>query len=503
MTALRPRSTAAQVDEERDALAAPVADPLWLLARQWQTTAFVADDAGTPVTVRLAHVTQPLELDGASLSGPLEPLVEAEPPAAPDTATRARLGAELLRRLRDAGMDAGALRRTRLALAAAHPLVPPPLAGRVPDGAALAAALDAGTPLPGVDATVARDWLAWAKPQLGTGGAPGAWDPERLEYAFTLRARELTLTAAGYDGSGLDWYSFDRSEATAAQAAGTPVEVRPTPVTYAGMPRPRFWELEDGNVNLDVLAGTDAAHALLASFAHAYANDWFVVPLEVPPGATAIALLEVADTFGTTTQIAATAVLDGPAGRWRLWELSGGELDGLRVHLPISPVPLEGPPVEEVLIARDELANLAWLIELVTRDRDGAAVDRRRRWLELRPPGDPAFDPSARAALSSYRLGTELPDNWYPLVATGGGRLALAALPPGATSVSDAGVQGTVVPHAPGTVVADEEASRTGSRLRRADRLLRTRAGRVVWRARVKGPATGEASSGLRFDVLR
>jgi hypothetical protein len=503
MTALRPRSTAARAGEERDALAAPVADPLWLLARQWQTRAFVADDAGTPVTVRLAHVSEPLELDGAPLSGPLEPLVEAEPPAAADTATRARLGTELLRRLRDAGLDAGALRRIRLALAAAHPLAPPPLAGRVPDGAALAATLDAGQPLPGVDAAVARDWLAWAKPQLGTGGAPRAWDAERLEYTFTLRTRELTLTAAAYDGSGLDWYSFDRSATALAQAAGTPVEVRPTPVTYAGMPRPRFWELEDGHVNLDLLAGTDAAHALLASFAHAYANDWFVVPLEVPPGATAISVLEVADTFGTTTQIPATAVLDGPGSRWRLWELSGGEPDGLRVHLPIAPVPLESAPVEEVLIARDELANLAWLIELVTRDPDGVAVDRRRRWLELRPPGDLAFDPAGRPTASSYRLGTDLPDNWYPLVATGEGRLALAALPLGATVVSDEGVQGTVVPHAPGTVLADEEASRTGSRLRRADRLLRTRAGRVVWRARLKGPGTGEASSGLRFDVLR
>jgi hypothetical protein len=289
--------------------------------------------------------------------------------------------------------------------------------------------------------------------------------------------------------------------------------VRAAPVAYAGMPRRRFWEMEDGHVNLDALAGTDPAHALLAVFAHAYANDWFVVPLEVAPGAVRIATLEVTDTFGTTTSIAATAVLDGPASRWRLWEpapeaaADSPELAAVRVLLPPAPAPLEGPVLEDVLIGRDEMANLAWLIELTTRDGDGQAVDRFRRWLRLRAPHDPAFDPAGQASARSYRLGTTLPDNWYPLVASpdpaGGQRLSLATVPPEAVGVSDAGVQGQLVPHVPGSVLADEEASRAGSRLQRVDRLTRASSGRVVWRARVKSPGTGGASSGLRFDVLR
>jgi hypothetical protein len=55
----------------------------------------------------------------------------------------------------------------------------------------------------------------------------------------------------------------------------------------------------------------------------------------------------------------------------------------------------------------------------------------------------------------------------------------------------------------PATALADEEASRAGTRLRRLDRLTRGPGGRVVWRARHKARGSGEASSGLRFDVLR
>jgi hypothetical protein len=542
VTALRPVSTAQTEDEEREALAARIADPLWLLGRQWQTGGFIADDAGTPTSVRLAHVTVPLLRGGAPLTSPIEPSVEAEraPRAAElDTALSARLAAELVRRLRDAGVEEDPLRTIREALSAAHPLLPEagspamtPFAGRLPNGAALFARLAAvlapdgsGGPfpaLPGVDSahaatveTAARGWFAWAHPQLSAGDAadiaPAAWDAERLEYSFALTAElpsgDVGLHADGYDGSGVDWYTFDRTQAPATPAPSpAAVAVRPSPVTYAGMPRPRYWELEDGHVNLDAMAGTDPAHVLLAQFAHAFANDWFLVPLEVPPGVCLITTLEVTDTFGTTTSVPATASVDGSASRWRLWELAGETGDAgaaLRLFPPPSAAPLQGPELEDVLIARDEMANLAWVIELTTRDRDGDAVDRQRRWLRLRPPDDPAFDPAHQAEVANYRLGTQLPDNWYPLVAAGDHRLALAEVPPEAAGVSDAGVQGRLVPHVAGTLIADEEASRSGIRVRRVDRLLRTPAGRAVWRARTKQPGTGEASSGLRFDVLR
>jgi hypothetical protein len=77
--------------------------------------------------------------------------------------------------------------------------------------------------------------------------------------------------------------------------------------------------------------------------------------------------------------------------------------------LPSALPALQGPVLEEVLIAGDEMANLAWVIELTTRDRDGTRVDRQQRWLRLRPPSDPTFNPGTPRG-SSYRLGTTVPD---------------------------------------------------------------------------------------------
>jgi hypothetical protein len=547
MLSLHPISTAATPPDRQDVLAAPVRDPLWLLARQWQTRGYLADDAGSPIRVRLGQVTAPL-LTGDAAAVPvaaIEPLIEAEPAARItdlDLGRLVELAGDLGRRLTDAGAVPA-----RAVLARAFPFAPAgagpriqAFAGRIPDPRplyqALAAALGAdgqrgGTlpAIPGLDpasvpavTSACRAWLGWLSKRLAPAGdppdptgAPAAWDPQRLEYRFRLAARlpaaRTELVADEYDGAGVEWYTFDRSGFDPPRGSGataTPVDVTPVPVTYPGMPRPRFWELEDGHVNLDTLAATDAAHAVLVTFAHEYANDWFLVPLAVPPGVTTITALTVTDTFATTTEVPAVAAADGGRGPWRLWEMSTSDADpgpgaGMRLLVPPAPAPLTGDPIEDVLVLRDEMANLAWLVERTTGDGDGEPVDRYRRYLKLRPPADPAFDAGGRPEERlRYRLGTALPDYWYPLVSTtapnGRPMLGLATLPPGATGVDDEGVRGRLVPHVPGTAIADEEALREGVQVIRQDRIV----GGVLWRARLKRPGPGEGVSGLRFDIV-
>ncbi|GIH26582.1 hypothetical protein Aph01nite_48920 [Acrocarpospora phusangensis] len=544
---LRPASTATSAIDRRDAVAAPVRDPMWLLARQWQTGGFTADDAGSPVAVALAAATAPLTGPDGLAPVPLEAWIEAEPPPALDDLDARRLAAlatELVRRLRDEGVVAA-----REALTTAFPFTPDtpgerirPFAARVPDPRTLRAALlpelgehgDGQGSLPPIQGLAAeltpgvekacRSWLAWIAGQVApvTGPAatqPAAWDPQRLEYRFGLSARlpaaSVDLRADEYDGTGVEWHTFDRAAFDPATGTGTtplPTLVRPTPVTYPGMPRARFWEFEDGAVNLDTLTATDPAHAVLVTFAHRYANDWFVIPLTVPPGACTIETLVVTDNFGGATPVSAVAAVDRGSGPFRLWELSSQDDDpepgaGLRMFVPPTPKRLHGEPIEDVLLLRDELANLAWLVERTTRDRDGEPVDRYRRHLTLRPPQDPSFHPAqAATGAPAYRLGTPVPDYWYPLVATTGadGRplLALAGLPDGAAGVSDAGVQGHLVPHDSDTVIADEEVPREGVRLILEDRLTTGGADVILWRARAKLAGSGEGSSGLRFDVL-
>jgi len=565
MVTLQPRSTAevatgSPVDPAvlaelvRDALAAPVADPVWLLARQWQTGAFQAADGGSPVTTELAWAGGPLSRNGVALDGPLEDRFEPEPPPplpALDAARRVRLASELRRRLAESRLTGTELNALWTAWRTAFPAITAEdealraAGARLPDPVSLvpqllpALAPGGVAPFPTLPGTAGlaagareavelavRGWFGWAASSFSAAGdlaaaagdrAPASWDAERLGYRFDCAAERsngpVTLIADGYDGSGLDWYSVDKSRlgpvpfvAPRFLRTGSAV-VTPTKVSYAGMPRPRWWELEDGDVNLDALrAGDDPAQAVLAAFAHSYSNDWFLCPLELDPGWAEIGTLRVTDTFGEISEVPAAAVADGPGGAWRMWDLAiSGKSDdtpGLRLLWPVGPPPLDGPVLEEIMLARDELANLAWVVEQRTTDTDGLPVDRFQRWQQERPEEVSGAD---RPHATAYRLGTAVPDFWYPLLATGDRAtqmLRRAGLPPEASGVSDDGVQGVLVPHGAATALAVSTVSRQGRRIIRRGRLVLGPDGVRTWVARVAGPGTGDASCGLRFDIL-
>jgi hypothetical protein len=94
---LEPRPYANSIAES---IAAPIRDPLWMLARQWQVGEFCASDVGSVVYADLKGQAGPFlawKTDDAkssgSLTGPvaLEPAVQSEQ-FAPDLATRVELG---------------------------------------------------------------------------------------------------------------------------------------------------------------------------------------------------------------------------------------------------------------------------------------------------------------------------------------------------------------------------------------------------------------------------
>ena len=71
------------------------------------------------------------------------------------------------------------------------------------------------------------------------------------------------------------------------------------------------------------------------------------------------------------------------------------------------PGSLESAPVERVVVARDELANLAWAIEQRIEDDAGLPYDRYDK-----PSRPAAADPSA---MSAYHVDTAVPEFWYPM----------------------------------------------------------------------------------------
>ncbi|HEY7257005.1 MAG TPA: hypothetical protein VH476_10020 [Solirubrobacterales bacterium] len=434
-------------DASLPGLEARVADPLWLLGRQWQAAEFQAEDAGSPAVVRLqadvgrisrfAPGSPPSAVTGEAYdpSGqPLETVVEREPALAAGE-RNARLAAEsglaFWRRLDEVGLahrredyllDWGLERPTREARAAldgATARIVETLAERVPDGIALRDAIlevrAEGGDLPAeprfddpAERKLARraadaflTW--WDALDAGADSVAGesTWAPDRLEYRFSvsgmLDGKELVMRAAEYRGDGVDWSTFDlESGAGASLMAGgaDPDSTRlekstiPAPATYRGMPAPRWWEFEDAEVHYGAAdAGKeDLARMLFMEFALVYGNDFFVIPVELELGAICqIDRLEVLDAFGGLWSIPSVEQADGAGGQFHMFRLEGAT--AARSPFVLAPSPaasLSGEALEEVAFGRDEMANMAWAVERVVVGPAGRPIRRIESEKELR-----------------------------------------------------------------------------------------------------------------------
>jgi hypothetical protein len=519
-------------------LEARVHDPLWLLLRQWQLAEFEGEDAGTPLIVHVNTKTQPVTSwqpgDPASNrparpitpGSPLDPLIENEPPV-PDVGRRQRAeaGAYLVELLADAGFDA----RATLVAACPWPADPsaeqlPPglrlITTATPDGNAAAEQIEAGTPpwLNGASANVkaaAARWLEWFRANVAPparDAADDSWIPERLEYRFSAQVGsgndEVTLRAPLHEGGEIDWFTFD-AEREIARPSGN---VRPggdraefnvmaTPLRFVGMPSDRYWQFEDGQVNLGRLDAQphDLARLCVAEFAMIYGNDWLVVPLNVQAGSfTTVTEVAYTDTFGERTEVAAPDSNSLMTARpFRMFEMSvqgtkNASVPGLLVA-PTALGTLEGRALEEVVFLRDETANMAWAVERTVQSSSG---DPRSRDDEERLVN--AVEDLQPGAELQYLLQTEVPRHWIPFVpiSIGTGTIALRK-----GTLADADLaQGILLRPIPLTI-RDEEIPREGVQVRRIPALARDAHGRYLrWITRRTRIGRGEGSSGLSFD---
>jgi hypothetical protein len=156
---------------------------------------------------------------------------------------------------------------------------------------------------------------------------------ERIEYEFAVSGNtsegEIVLAAPEYLEGHLDWFSFIARPGTSLGAAEDISTVTtaflPAPVSYRGMPSPRFWEFEDAKINFAKVEANpqDLARLLLVKFALEYGNDWFLVPIEIDAGSLCqIRSLIVANTFGERMLIPHTAQVDGVNSPLRSFALS-------------------------------------------------------------------------------------------------------------------------------------------------------------------------------------
>src|SRR5204863_1210463 len=143
--------------------------------------------------------------------------------------------------------------------------------------------------------------------------------PSQLEYQFAVSAStgqviEKKLSADHYPGGHLDWYSFDISQSPTVSNVLGEQQIQsyiPTPLTFRGMPLPRFWMMEESVTDFGKIDTTPTGllHLLLAEFGLTCSNDWFMLPYQLAMNTFCeIQAMLVKDVFGGYTLI-------NPAGK--------------------------------------------------------------------------------------------------------------------------------------------------------------------------------------------
>lgn len=565
------------------ALKAEVRDPLWLLTRQWQMGEFIGEDNGSPVTAKVAWETDTvteLNMPGGATQPynpnlPLEALIEAR--SVPlslaghlaNADLRLMLGQRWKRLLKDAGLTPRVAEYLSLypfktpddANEADFPITAHPgawqtfeaVATRAIDGGALMIHLSQPGNLASDDLMAVVDpektiiddlgaaFFSWAQSQfLQPDASLEAWNPGQLEYGLGLAAPNgetpAVLIAPEYHGGRLDWFNFDASapDQNATPGIITPPSITsfiPATIQFDGMPNTRHWAFEEGVINFGDIDPdtTDIAKLMLIEFGLVFANDWFLLPIELPVGSlTQIKGLTITNVFGERFWIKAAEDSAGPVSSWGMFRLTDKGATDKRLFLPAtSPAALESPVVEAVSCIRDEVSNMVWGIETTVQLADGSSRRGREVALELHAryqnavvPTEPApiFENNAKI---SYQLMTSVAEHWIPFIPVHMEndnreiqlqRAAMPRLLEGEEGLTPQKIkprsrilrEGLDQPAPDAYIIAEEEISRSGTVVETRWQRCRWLDGRVVtWLGHQRKTGRGEASSGLAFDTIR
>jgi len=553
---LEPR---ARTEDFSRSLRAEVRDALWMLTRQWQMGELEAEDAGSAIDARL--LTSQIHLDRVKLGDaasqqyneniPLETMVERE--TIPFTHALKVQIAHFFLKLHSPALRDKYIEDYRKAFKFAQDREGE-FRGQVNglnlytatkdrdfDGEELLKAIraDLGTKvaidpgdLPAVmnAAQLLREWFQrqYSQPPEGS---KTAWDPKRLTYRFRTAAPlsaegQMVLAADRYHEGRLDWYSFEAEPNALPIPTDNPAPVLPPPVeppmsflpaaaTFKGMPNPRFWEMEDRQVNFGKLNAKTTDHLLLvfAEMGLVYGNDWFVIPYLMPVNTLCeIKGLVITDVFGDRTLVrAANEGGDNDWQRWSMFNLSNkGEMGqyNRQFLLPASLTStLEGEPLEQVNFMRDEMANMVWAIEETIPDATGVGINGHEAADRTGVDPPPIIGSPANIR---YLLGTTVPENWIPFLPVhieGSDQdivFQRAAMPKFAGSPHEVvQAKGVLLKGAPPYLVDEEEIPAAGSLVRRSYQRTRWYGGRTfLWIGRQRETGRGQGHSNLRFDQI-
>lgn len=480
-----------------------VADPLWMLGRQWQLGEHAGEDAGSPVAVTMTVAHTPIDpVDGLDPTVvPAEAIIEG---TADDWWTPGR-------RIRVGRAVAGSLTDSQRRQCRFTKPLPAPyddsFRGEV-DGRAV----------------WRRGLVPEDHPLLA--GLPSllrdSWNPHTLSHDLALTSGSAALSVSHHTGGDVDWYTVDGDQPLVTSPDGPASEVVPIRLQYPGAPLPRVFQIEDHAVDIGGYP-PDRSHlatALLIELISSHSSDWFMAPVPAPygvstaPGAGAVVTLtkvEVRNTFEETHEVHVPSGVNPPAdpdlpsGPWSLFRTEA-LADSSLVVWPVA-LPVTGPVLDDIAFGVDEDANLMWAVEMRVDGRElNVGVDAVQALADAARSGTREF---------SWLPSTTLPPAWFPY-------RTVEATPERPRGVFEQGrladLNGTeerVRPGPTSELIAETSGSAShwletdavpyqGLRLERRYLLARGTDGQpVLWRQRRTVPLLAGPTSHLRFDVIK
>lgn len=536
---LEPRSRT--VDFEQG-LMAKTADPLWMLARQWQSGEFRGENCGSPLKVEVCCESSQVQLSfsNSPIPPPMETIVEAEP--MPLTwRNRIRAG-QMFEQLASIILETDEADELITIMRIKYPITNDDTSedketqrllrfmyGRGIDGKELLELPDstfqdivneAGFHIDvGRYTALKNSFLEWQKcvcfvPETSP---DKFWREKNLDYQFEATVKNgMKLSAPSYRSGDSDWYTCDRNaEFTATELNPKPMICTPTRVGFGGMPHHRWWTFENAKVhfgNIDV-ATSDIARLMLMEFALVYGNDWMMVPLEVETSTvTRVSKLVVWDVFNDKTTISPVGVSGvDPTRRFGLFNLSKSDdtstpLSDSVLFYPATVNHNEEIVLEEVRFVHDEGANMIWAVEHKVLDGFGNSRDAFELY------GLENLRESIKInELPLYSLASNVPSNWIPYVPvnTGGDNrnilLRRAQMLPthDASAVKDTAPRSLILKDGKLLWLNEEAILRAGLKLRTTVQRIRWTDGKTyVWYGKSIKTGPGEGNSSLKFDFV-
>lgn len=534
-----------------------IADPLWLLGRQWQFGEFKGEDNGSPISIKANYRKEQTGFYSFPNSGkhletgnvPLEARVEAMEVRPSDLRSKVRIGQkfeELIKAHFPSSESSAFINKLRNEFPLKVEGKPDQksrcffdlMTGNVTDGGSLWEKIQKkefpkGDFMPLV---AVKDKLRnWYQDLFLPAGDQSAWQSRNLIHQFSVHGQDVELKAPDYQSGHLDWYSFDQV-AISIDPSGkaTDSEVfMPVRVSYAAMPDKRLFSFEDSKLELSGMEvdQSDLIKLMIIDFSLVSDNDWFSIPIEMELGELCwVNHITVKDVFGITTIInndkETGQYLDAnPLKMWDVFKIRPSDLLRERgknnqdlykkeeqfLYLPpVTAFRQESRPLEELLFLRDEYANMVWGIERTVCNEMGKPVNGYDLHLELNGPFLKTEDEleENKKVLPQFRLASPVPTNWIPYlpfhIDENNIELRRAVMMRNETNTVPEDIEPlSTLAQKDLLNIREEAIFRAGVRVQLTKQRVRWIDGKTyIWLGRKVLAGKGEGSSGLTFDQL-